>query len=47
MGKRGRDYVAAHNDYRELARSVEAVLARVVAPAQSSRAVEPAYPLSR
>jgi len=47
MGKRGRDYVAAHNDYRELARSVEAVVARVVAPAQSSRAVEPAYPLSR
>jgi glycosyltransferase involved in cell wall biosynthesis len=44
MGKRGRDYVAAHNDYRELARSVETVLARVVAPSQAARSADPFYP---
>ena len=46
MGKRGREYVAAHCDYRELARMVESVLTKVVAPAQASRSAEPAYPLT-
>jgi glycosyltransferase involved in cell wall biosynthesis len=46
MGKRGRDYVAAHCDYRELARSVESVLSRVVAPVRASQSAEPFYPLT-
>jgi glycosyltransferase involved in cell wall biosynthesis len=46
MGQRGRDYVAAHNDYRELARSVETVLAKVVAPWRAARSAEPFYPLT-